>query len=517
MNDASPRSFVGRVFAHVAPVIGGKITGGVIVDGLIALTGFGPEHWFAWAFSAMHLSERIYLPGGIDMRVALVALGVMVIVGDAAWHRRKKAESPAAVSLSEDADGASTLPSDANAPSIPLALPDRPSIAVLPFQNMSGDLDQDYFVDGMVEDIITALSRFGSLFVIARNSSFTYKGRAINVKQVGRELGVRYVLEGSVRRVGGKVRITGQLIEAATNGHLWAEKFDGDLHDVFDLQDRITTSVVSAIAPALEQAEFERIRHKPTGQMDSYDHYLRGMAFTYAIKLPEAYEAFEQAITLDENYAAAYSMAAQVILRGQSLRGALLPPEKRAKAVELAHRALALGQNDAAALARAAHAVAFLAGEYERAEAAIEQAFALNPNLSDVWNYGGWVAIICGDGPHAYERFNRVLRLSPLDPLRRGIWYGISCACNLLGRYEEGYAAALRARQQWKEVHSCGAIIINAIPTGRIAEANTALADLLTLRPDFTLKDVSDVFRTRDPAWMKLVISYFRDAGLPEQ
>ena len=159
-----------------------------------------------------------------------------------------------------------------------LGLPDKPSIAVLPFQNMSGDAEQDYFADGMVEEIITALSRMRWLFVIARNSSFTYKGRAVDVKQVGRELGVRYVLEGSVRKAGGQVRITGQLIDAATGAHLWAERFDGGLEDIFDLQDQVTASVVGAIAPKLEQAEIERAQRKPTESLDAYDYFLRGMA-----------------------------------------------------------------------------------------------------------------------------------------------------------------------------------------------------------------------------------------------
>ena len=179
----------------------------------------------------------------------------------------------------------------------PLALPDKPSIAVLPFQNMSGDPEQEYFADGMVEDIITALSRFKSLFVIARNSSFTYKGKAVDIKQVGRELGVRYVLEGSVRKAGSRVRITGQLIEAATGGHLWADKFDGALEDVFGLQDQITTNVVGLIAPTLQQAEIERARQKPTDRLDSYDLYLRGMALmNQRGSLAEAREVFQKGV-----------------------------------------------------------------------------------------------------------------------------------------------------------------------------------------------------------------------------
>ena len=178
-------------------------------------------------------------------------------------------------------------------------LPDTPSIAVLPFQNMSGDSEQEYFADAMVEDIITALSRFKSLFVIARNSSFTYKGKAIDIRNVGRELGVRYVLEGSVRKAGNRVRITVQLIEAATNRHLWADKFDGELEDVFDLQDQVTSAVVGLIAPRLEMAEIERARQKPTEKLDSYDHYLRGMTALYSRSPSGAYDVFKKAIERD--------------------------------------------------------------------------------------------------------------------------------------------------------------------------------------------------------------------------
>src|SRR5215510_819499 len=169
-------------------------------------------------------------------------------------------------------------PATLTAAPVPPQMPDKPSIAVLPFNNMSGDAEQEYFADGIVEEIITALSRFHGLFVIARNSSFAYKGRAVDVKQVGRELGVRYVLEGSVRKAGSKVRITGQLIDASSGAHLWADRFDGALEDIFELQDQVTASVVGAMAPKLEQAEMERAKRKPTERLDAYDYYLRGMA-----------------------------------------------------------------------------------------------------------------------------------------------------------------------------------------------------------------------------------------------
>src|SRR6476661_8181491 len=227
----------------------------------------------------------------------------------------------------------SVLPANAAAQRS-LPLPDKPSIAVLPFQNMSGDPEQEYFADGLVEDIITALSRFKSLFVIARNSSFTYKGKAVDIKQVGRELGVRYVLEGSVRKAGSRLRITGQLIEASTGAHLWAEKIDGALEDVFDLQDRITVSVVGVIAPKIEQAEIERANQKPTDRLDSYDFYLRAVALYNERKYAAARPLFKKAFELDPQCAAAYAGAASTLRLQQGIDGITLTAEKRAEAIE---------------------------------------------------------------------------------------------------------------------------------------------------------------------------------------
>ena len=207
----------------------------------------------------------------------------------------------------------------------PLALPDKPSIAVLPFTNLSSDPEQEYFADGMVDDIITALSHFKALFVIARNSSFTYKGRAVDVKQVGRELGVRYVLEGSVRKAANRVRITGQLVDAATGAHLWAERFDGGLGDIFDLQDQVTESVVGAIAPAVEKAEIERAKRKPTESLDAYTLYLRGLAGFYQFANrqanDEALRLFNRAIELDPDFASAYGRAALCYVLPRSMAG----------------------------------------------------------------------------------------------------------------------------------------------------------------------------------------------------
>jgi adenylate cyclase len=282
----------------------------------------------------------------------------------------------------------------------PLTLPDKPSIAVLPFQNLSGDPEQEYFADGVVEEIITALSRFRHLFVIARNSSFTYKGRAVDVKQVGRELGVRYVLEGSVRRAGNKLRITGQLIDTATGAHMWADRFDGVLEDIFDLQDQVTISVVGAIAPKLEEAEIERVRRKPTASLDAYDHFLRGMAGLHRWSREgneEALAHFYRAIELDPNFGPANGLAARATCN--AMPGGWIVDRARevGEVGRLARRAVELGHDDAVALCTAGFALAELVGEAEDGDAYIEKALALNPNLAWAWLYSGWVKASSGN------------------------------------------------------------------------------------------------------------------------
>jgi TolB-like protein len=237
----------------------------------------------------------------------------------------------------------------------PLALPDKPSIAVLPFQNMSGEAEQEYFTDGIVEEIITGLSRMRWLFVIARNSSFTYKGRMVDVKQVGRELGVRYVLEGSVRKAANRLRITGQLIDASTGMHLWADRFDGGIEDIFDLQDQVTASVVGAIAPKLEQAEIDRAKRKPTESLDAHDYYLRGLAslyqFTSREANVEALRLFNRAIELDPDFGSAYAMAADCYSQRKGSGWMMDPANEIAETARLAQRAVWLGKDDAVALA----------------------------------------------------------------------------------------------------------------------------------------------------------------------
>jgi TolB-like protein/class 3 adenylate cyclase len=412
---------------------------------------------------------------------------------------------------------ASVLQTDVSAGSSqPLALPDRPSIAVLPFQNMSGDPEQEYFADGMVEDIITALSRFKSLFVIARNSSFTYKGKPVDIKQVGRELGVRYVLEGSVRKAGNRVRITGQLIEATTGRHLWADRFDGALEDVFGLQDQITTSVIGLIAPTLEQAEIERAKQKPTDRLDSYDFYLRGMALVNRrASLSAARGFFRNAFEQDPEYGAAYAMAAWTLLGQQAISGIPLTAEMRADGIRLAQIGSRVGSDDALALARCSHVLTYLGHEYDRGASMVEQAVTLNPNLATAWYSRGWVSLMCGDGERAVESFERMLRLSPLDPLRISAWNGISFAFFHLRRYQEGCTAAIKSIQFATDAHTLGALIVSSIGAGRAAEARDAVAQLLKLQPDFRASHVHEAFPVRSADERERIASALREAGVP--
>ena len=402
-----------------------------------------------------------------------------------------------------------------------LALPEKPSIAVLPFQNMSGDPEQDYFADGMVEDITTALSRFKSLFVIARNSSFTYKGKAVDIRQVGRELGVRYVLEGSVRKADSRVRISGQLIDTATGSHIWADKFDGVFDDVFGLQDQVTTSVVGLIAPKLVQAEIERALQKATDRLDGYDFYLRGMASLYRGAGLEPYELFKKAIDRDPKYAAAYAAAAFTLMRQQAETGVPLSNEMRNEALRFAELGTQLANEDAHTLARCGHVVAYLAHQYDRGASLVEQAVALNPNLAMAWHSRGWVSLMCVQPERAIESFDCMIRLSPLDPLRISAWTGTSSALFHLGRYEEGADAAMKSMQYGTDAQSLGAYIlgtyvINSMRAGRVAEAREAAARLLKLRPDFRVSHVKDAFPIRSLDERERISAALRDAGIPD-
>jgi adenylate cyclase len=408
-----------------------------------------------------------------------------------------------------------------DAPARPaLALPDKPSVAVLPFQNMSGDPEQEYFADGIVEEIITALSRMRWLFVIARNSSFTFKGRAVDVKQVSRDLGVRYVLEGSVRKAANRIRITAQLIDATSGVHLWAERFDGGLEDIFDLQDQITARVVGEIAPKLEQAEIERAKRKPTESLDAYDYFLRGMAnvhqWTRAAN-DEALRLFYKAIELDPGFASAYGMAAWCYI-WRKLNGWVIDrAQETSEGARLARRAVELGKDDAVALSRGGHALAWFIRDLDNGAACIDRALVLNPNLAAAWNLSGWVRAYRGELDLAIEHHARAMRLSPLDPILYNMHVGTAFAHFLAGRYDEAIRWANRALSEQPNYPAANRILAasNAL-AGHMSEAHEAMAHLRELDPSLRVSNLKEVFPLRRPEDLAKFAEGLREAGLPD-
>ena len=391
-----------------------------------------------------------------------------------------------------------------------LSLPAQPSIAVLPFQNMSSEPEQEYFADGMVEEIITALSRFRSLFVIARNSSFTYKGRSVDIKQVGRELGVRYVLEGSVRRSSNRVRTTAQLIDVLSGAHLWADRFDGALEDIFDLQDRVASRVVGEIAPRLNQVELARGRRKPTADLGAYDYYLRALANCYSTTKEGSEEVLRlayKAIELDPGFASACGIAAWLHTRRVQYQWTADSVQERADALRMARRAVELGREDAVALAWAGYAFAFIGREVEHGAALADRAIELNPNLAQAWGFSGWVRLALGQPDTAIDHVARAMRLSPLDPFMRGRQMTTAAAHLIAGRYDEALSWATKALQPdpnfapaWRMAAASHAL------AGHMEEAKAACARLRQLEPQLRLgnfRDVATPYRAADLAKIK--------------
>ena len=400
------------------------------------------------------------------------------------------------------------------------ALPDKPSVAVLAFQNLSGDPEQEYFADGVVEDIITALSHHRWLFVIARNSSFTYKGRAVDVKQIGRELGVRYVLEGSVRKAANRVRITGQLIDAATGAHLWAERFEGTLDDIFELQDRIAADVVGNIAPELERAEIERAKRKPTENLNAYDYYLRGMANLNRgtrEAVDEALSLFEKAIALDASYASAYGMAAWCYL-WRKVNGWMVDPAGEiAEGVRLGRRGVELGRDDAVALTRSGHALAHLAGDLDAGIALLDRAVMLNPNLAAAWFLGGFLRVWLGEPDNAIGHFERAMRFSPLDPESYRMQAGMAAAHLFAGRFDDASAWAEKAYRDLPSFLMAIAVVAASHAlAGRIGEARRAMDDLRKLDPKLRISGLKDWLSIRRAEDLAVFADGLRRAGLPE-
>jgi adenylate cyclase len=401
-----------------------------------------------------------------------------------------------------------------------LPLPDTPSLAVLPFQNMTGDAEQEYFVDGIVEEITTAISRLPWLFVIARNSSFIYKGRAVDVKQVARELGVRYVLEGSIRKAGNRVRISGQLIDTATSAHIWADRFDGSLDDIFDLQDQVASSVVGAIEPKLRSSEIARATRKPANSLDAYDLYLRAFARFHAYSkesLREAIALLKRALAIDPSYAPAAAMVGWCSLVQRGRGWAPLSDAEIEEALRLARQALEAGKDDPDALWMGGWTIAGLAGEHLAAANAIERALALNPNSAYAWMASGSVWCYRNQPGPAIESFQRAMRLSPFDPHGWDFAAGLAFAHLLAGRYNEASEWAERSLHELP--HHAPAIrikVISCAHLGRITEARAWLERLLELQPELTIAKVK-ASTAYSPEHQSMRVEGFRKAGLPEE
>jgi TolB-like protein len=413
-----------------------------------------------------------------------------------------------------DANSAVQLP--APAPS------DKPSIAVLPFQNLSGDPEQEYFADGPVDDITTALSRFRALFVIARNSSFTYKGKAVDIKQVGHQLGVRYVLEGSVRKAGTRLRVNGQLIDVATGAHLWADRFDGFLDDIFDLQDKVTQQVVGAIAPEVDRAEMERASRRPVGNIDAVTAYYRGLPHIGFPTSPENNDAalrhFENAIALDPGFVPAYGGAASCIGWRWGNRWTGDIAEDSAKLAGFAERLKELGTDDAFALSVVGFNLFWILLEFNRGLEMVERAIHSNPNYARAYNFRGLLRAWHGASDAAIADFEQAMRLSPRDPFNYNAMMGLAVAHHNAGRHVEAAEWADKSLRAFPPAFFVGATqaILCYVGAGRLEDAQRVMAECLRRVPRWRRSTAVAPQWIRSPELRAELLEAFIRAGLPE-
>ncbi len=402
-----------------------------------------------------------------------------------------------------------------------LPLPNKPSIAVLPFDNMSGDAEQEYFSDGITEDIITELARFSSLFVIARNSSFSFKGQAIEAKDIARRLGVRYLVEGSVRRAGNRVRITAQLIDATHDAHLWAERYDRDLEDIFAVQDEVTRAIVTAIEPELVSAERARARRRPPNNMDAWEWCQRGLWHHYHYSADEnatAQEMFNRAIELDPGFAQSHAALAYSLFVERLMGFASDPEDTLTRAHEAAKTAVSLDDKDSFGQFVFGRICTML-GKHDTAIDAQDVAVALNPNAA-LAHYGrGYVLSLIGRAEEALGAIDEALRLSPRDPLAFGMMTMRSFALILLRRHEEAVEWARRSQRQpsvghvfWLHAHEAAALA----HLGRVDEARAVLARVHAINPAFSARFIDTVLPIRNPVDRDHYVDGLRKAGLPE-
>jgi adenylate cyclase len=403
-------------------------------------------------------------------------------------------------------------------PATALPLPDKPSIAVLPFTNMSGDPEQDYFADGVVEEIIAALSRFRSLFVIAHNSTFTYKGKAVDVRQVSRELGVRYVLEGSVRKAGNRLRIIAQLIDAPMGNHIWSERYDGDLADIFDLQDRVTEAIVGAIEPTITLSEIERAKRKRPDSLGAYDCVMRALPAVWSQDdqtTEKGLRLAEQAIALDPTYPLPKALAAWCYAQRMTYMRSHNPAADRLKALTLARDAASLDSHDPLVLTVLSAAYAIV-GQFDLGLTAIEKALALDPNSAWAWLRSGWVNHYTRNPNKAIEHFKRAMRLSPLDPMHFNALVGIGAAHFDKDEYDEAIRWIERGlRERPDAVWTYRLLTAAYTHAGRLEEAKRAATKFLEAYPGMTVSKAIAAAPPKSPL-IGRIAEGLRKAGLPE-
>jgi len=398
-----------------------------------------------------------------------------------------------------------------------LPLPDKPSIAVLPFDNMSGDPEQEYFADGITEDLITALSKIRSLFVIARNSSFVYKGQATDVRAVSANLGVRYVLEGSVRKAGGQVRITGQLIDALTGNHLWADRFQGSLEDIFELQDKITAQVTAAVAPSIRTAEIARARRKNMRDLDAYDLYLQALAQVNQSNVAAAFPLLSRARELAPDFAPAFGLEAWCRTLFSYSSDAPDFAENSEMAIELARQALKLGDDDPELLGQIGYALAYFGENVKLGRELVRDALNAAPSLAWLWGSKGWLDMYYGDCADAVAAHETSRRLDPRDPLGYRTNLGMAFAKFLLGEYEPALNAANDAHEQASENIAVIRIIVAChTQLGDAGQARKFMEKHMTIYPGFKVSTWFDSSAARHARNIDLYRQTLLTAGFPE-
>jgi len=468
--------------------------------------------------------QALAQPGGICVSGATyqqVRKVLQIHFADLGPQRVKNIEEPIQIYAATMDGNAAVIPRTTAEIPKPLPLPNKPSIAVLAFANLSGDPGQDYFADGIADEILTALSRFRELFVIARTSSFTYKGKNVDVKQIGRELGVRYVLEGSVRKAGGRVRIAGQLIDAASGVRIWADRFEGEHEDIFELQDNVASAVVGAVAPTVEQAEVELAKAKGTDNLDAYDTYMKAAAAVYRWDrkdIEEAEHILDRAIELDPEFASPYGLAAWCIAWRLVHRWIDDLPGDAKRCDAMARRAVELARDDATVLGAAGYALAMVLGALDEGVELLDRAIALNPNLARAWAMSAVVQNLIGNPELAIAHNENAMRLSPRDVAFHLIMHTSARACFYARRYDEAIAWSTKAMRQSPRGHdqSLPHLIASYSVTQQHAEAEAACRRLREIDPHFRISTFLPATRHRNPEDIVRLREGLRLAGVAE-